>query len=99
MKFTLKEFNEIWEHFDAMDKAELMITICGLGKRQQEAIIFINDKEIYDTSSKIALDKLKFNDVRKFERFRLKTIQRILNQLNSKKHNSFYTQFYKNHVK
>ena len=93
--FDHKMFNELWEHFDVEDKADLLVNKCGFNERQRQAILLINDSLIHESSSKTAIDLLNFNDHRSFARYRAKTIKRILNVLNSPKHNSYYSNFLK----
>jgi hypothetical protein len=94
VNFDVKKFNELWECLDAEDKSELLLDRCNFNPKQVYSILIINDRSIYESSIKQAVEFMGFNDNRAFERYRAKQIQRIINILNSPKYNYFYSSYY-----
>lgn len=102
MRFERETFKQLWQILDVTDRAELLVSICGLNKVQRLSIIytFQNEdklKNLYKVIEKLQKDeKHYFNDEKQFERFRDAVLnKRILPVLNSKKYNTTYSEILK----
>lgn len=87
--FDVEKYKELWSVLDREDRAKLLF-ICDLPYKQRKAITLMDNSGY---SSKEATEILGFVDTRSFERLRAKALQRVLNILNSKKHNMTYSSY------
>lgn len=87
VKFTIKEYHELWDILDREDRAHL-IFICQLPYKQRKAITLLDNSGF---SAKEATTILGYTDTRQFQRLREKALCRVLKVLNSKKHNETYS--------
>ena len=92
IKFDIKSYRELWKIMDREDRAKLLF-ICQLTYIQRKSITLL-DHAGY--TSKEVLTILNINDYRQFERIRSKALKRILNILNSSKHNDYYSSLLNN---
>lgn len=88
VRFTVKEYHALWDILDREDRAHL-IFICQLPYKERKAITLLDNGGF---SAKEATRILGYNDERQFNRIREKALNRVLKILNSKKHNSLYSE-------
>lgn len=89
VEFSIEEYRKLWSVLDREDRAKL-IFICQLPYKQRKAITLLDNAGY---SAKEATEILNINDIRQFDRLRAKALRRVLNILNSPKHNKFYSSF------
>ena len=92
IKFDIKSYRELWQIMDMEDRAKLLF-ICQLPYIQRKSITLLDNAGY---TSKEVLTILNINDHRQFERIRSKALKRILNILNSSKHNDYYSSLLNN---
>lgn len=89
VKFSIEEYRKLWAVLDREDRAKLLFA-CQLPYKQRKAITLLDNAGY---SAKEATCILNLSDVRQFDRIRAKALTRVLNILNSKKHNKHYSSF------